>query len=93
MRQKRTPPADSFQIRCPRLGQQIHFSYCRQENMGLPCFKTLDCWHIHFPVVDYLRQELTDAEWGESFEKPVTPKILSLAQLIDKAQKKAAGRK
>jgi len=83
------PPDDSFQIRCPRLGQQIHFSYCRQENMGLPCFKTLDCWYIHFPVVDYLRQELSAAEWQEAFEKPPTPKILSLAELIDRAQKQA----
>ena len=93
MKQKHTPPVDSFQVRCPRLGQQIHFGYCRQENMGLPCFKTLDCWHTHFQVVDYLRQELTDDEWRESFEKPATPKILSLAQLIDKAQKNTTGRK
>ena len=85
---KITPPENSFQIRCPRLGQQIHFSYCRQENMGLPCFKALDCWHIHFRVVDYLRQELTGVEWEESFEKPRTPKIVSLARLIEKAQKK-----
>jgi len=61
--------------------------------MGLPCFKSLDCWHIHFQVVDYLRQELTSAEWEESFEKPPTPKILTLAQLIEKAQKNATGRK
>ena len=87
MNQKHTPPDNSFQIRCPRLGQQIHFSYCRQENMGLPCFKTLDCWHIHFQVVDYLRQELADAEWKASFEKPPTPKMVSLAELIAKAQK------
>ena len=55
--------------------------------MGLPCFKTLDCWYIHFNVVDYLRQELAPAEWEASFEKPPTPKILSLAELIEKAQK------
>jgi hypothetical protein len=93
MKQTSTPPDDSFRIRCPRLGQQIYFSYCRQENMGLPCFKTLDCWHIHFQVVDYLRQELTDAQWKESFEKPQTPKILSMAALIEKAQKKAQTQK
>ncbi|KPK26902.1 MAG: hypothetical protein AMJ61_07660 [Desulfobacterales bacterium SG8_35_2] len=87
MKQASRPPDDSFQIRCPRLGQQIHFSYCRQENMGLPCFKTLDCWYIHFNVVDYLRQELAPAEWEASFEKLPTPKILSLAELIEKAQK------
>jgi len=57
--------------------------------MGLPCFKTLDCWHIYFQVVEFLQQELSDAEWQESFEKPPTPKLLSLAELIEKAQKQA----
>ena len=86
---KHTPPDDTFQIRCPRLGQQIYFSYCRQENMGLPCFKTLDCWYIHFNVVEYLRQELSAVEWEDSFEKAPIPKILSLAELIEKVQKQA----
>ena len=90
---KRTPPDDSFQIRCPRLGQQIHFSYCRGENMGLPCFKTLDCWYIYFHVVAYLRQELSTAQWEETFEKPPIPKIFSLAELLDKAHKKAKEQK
>ena len=89
MKQKLTPPDDSFQIRCPRLGQQIHFSYCRQENIGLPCFKTLDCWHCHFQVVDYLRHELSVSEWEECFEKPPPAKIVSLAALIEKFHKKA----
>lgn len=89
MKKSSTPPDDSFQIRCPRLGQQIHFTYCRQENMGLPCFKTLDCWYIYFQVVEYLQEELSHAEWQEAFEKPSTPKLLSLAELIEKAQKQA----
>ena len=93
MKQPSTPPNDSFQIRCPRLGQQIHFSYCRQENMGLPCFKTLDCWYIHFQVVEYLQQELSDTEWQDAFEKPSTPKMVSLAELIEKAQKLGAKKK
>ena len=93
MTQTRIPPDDSFQIRCPRLGQQIHFSYCRQENMGLPCFRTLDCWYIHFAVVEFLRQELSAAQWRACFEKPPTPKILSLAELIEKAQKQAQKQK
>ena len=87
MKQASTPPDDSLQIRCPRLGHQIHFAYCRKENMGLPCFKTLNCWHIHFQVVEYLQQELSQAEWQDAFEKPPTPKVLSLAELIEKAQK------
>jgi hypothetical protein len=88
-----TAPDDSFQIRCPRLGQQIHFSYCRQENLGLPCFKTLDCWYIYFQVVEYLQKELSEAEWKDAFEKPATPKMVSLAELIEKAQKQAEKQK
>ncbi|NOQ67329.1 MAG: hypothetical protein GQ556_08975 [Desulfobacterales bacterium] len=89
MKQASTPPDDSLQIRCPRLGHQIHFAYCKKENMGLPCFKTLDCWHIHFQVVEYLQQELSPAEWQDAFERPPTPKVLSLAELIEKVQKLA----
>ena len=90
MKKSSKPPDDSFQIRCPRLGQQIHFSYCRHENMGRPCFKTLDCWYIHFQVVEHLQLELSPSEWNDAFEKPTTPKMLSLAELIEKAQKQAS---
>lgn len=93
MKLQLAPPDDSFQIRCPRLGQQISFSYCRKENLGLPCFKTLDCWHIYFRVVEYLQGELSDTQWQEAFEKPPTPKLVSLAELIEKARKKGAENK
>ncbi len=88
MTQKNTPPDDTFQIRCPKLGHQIYFSYCRQENMGNPCFKTLNCWYIHFQVVDYLKKELTAEEWQDSFEKPPKPKMLSLVEILEQVQKK-----
>ena len=61
--------------------------------MGRPCFKTLDCWYIHFQVVEYLQLELSPSEWNDAFEKATTPKMVSLAELIDKAQKLAARKK
>ena len=89
MRPKDSPPDESFQIRCPKLGHQIHFAYCRQENIGLPCPRTLDCWYMHFHVAEHLRQELSDREWHETFEKPQADKMVSLAELIKKAQNQA----
>ncbi|MCF6291270.1 MAG: hypothetical protein L3J03_09795 [Desulfobacterales bacterium] len=83
------PPDDSFRIRCPRLGHQIHFSYCRRENLGIPCAKTLDCWYPYFPVQDFLQQELTPTEWRNAFAAPVKAKIVSLAELIEQARKRA----
>ena len=57
------PPDNSFNIRCPRLGHQINFKYCRSENGGIPCFKTLDCWYSHFNVLAHLKEKLTQEEF------------------------------
>ena len=87
MNKKKIPPADDYQIRCPRLGHQIYFSYCRQENQGQPCFKTLDCWHSHFDVQAFLKAELTEEQWEQAFCRDVRPKMLSLLELIEQAKK------
>ena len=86
MEKKELAPGDDFNIRCPRLGHQISFSYCRSENHGLPCFKTLDCWHSHFLVEAFLKKELTAEEWEKVFSAPPKPKLLSLVELIEQAK-------
>lgn len=93
MNRSAVPPEDVFQIRCPKLGHQIHFSYCRRENFGLPCPRIVLCWHAYFQVEEYLRGELSPEEWRETFEKPVKPKILSLVEMIEQAQKSGANKK
>ncbi len=79
------PPDDDFQIRCPKLGNQIYFSYCVQENQGLPCYRTLDCWFEHFEVAAFLKKTLTPAKWKAAFGKPPKPKMISLLELIEQA--------
>ena len=91
MKREKTPPAEDYMIRCARLGHQINFSYCRSENMGVPCFKTLDCWYEHFPVQEYLRIELTPEEWEMIFDRPPKPKILSLVEMIEQAKRRKKG--
>lgn len=88
MKRKNLPPDDTFQIRCGKLGHQIHFSYCRKENFGIPCPRTLDCWHSYFKVAEYLRHELTPEQWQEAFEKPPKQKVQSILELIEEAQKR-----
>ncbi len=85
------PPGDDYLIRCPRLGHQIYFSYCRTENMGLPCFKTLDCWFQHFSVEEYLRNEMKPEEWERVFARQGISKVQSLIGLIEEAKKKKKG--
>ncbi len=81
------PPDDRFKIRCRKLGHQVAFSYCRVENQGLPCAKTLDCWHIHFPVASHLKKELTPDQWHRAFVSPGRPKMMTLLDLIEQAKR------
>ena len=88
MKLQNNPPGDDVKIRCPRLGHQINFAYCRFENDGLPCFKSLDCWYHYFQVEAYLRGQLSTEQWGGVFHKPPKPKMLSLLEMIEQARKK-----
>jgi len=88
MNREVVPPGDDNQIRCPRLGHHLAFSYCRVESKGLPCFKIMNCWCEHFMVEDFLRKELDTEEWEKVFNRPVKPKILSLVELIEEAKKR-----
>jgi hypothetical protein len=80
-------PGNDYKIRCPRLGHQIYFSYCRSEDKGLPCPKILECWHDHFRVEDFLKNELTHEDWQKVFSRTPKPKIISLVELIEHAKK------
>jgi len=88
MDQSTTPPDNTFQIRCPKLGHQVYFAYCRLENTGRPCIRTLDCWYRYFAVEAHLRAELSDEEWRACFEEPAKPKVLSLLEMIEAAQQR-----
>lgn len=82
-----SPPDEGHKIRCPKLGHQIPFSYCRFEQVDFPCSKILDCWHEHFNVVDHLKEVLAP-EVIEKLLHPIQkPKVLSLLELIEKAKK------
>jgi len=91
MKREKSPPGDEYNIRCPRLGHQISFSYCRTENQGLPCFKTLDCWYNHFQVEEFLKEEIAPEVWEKVFAAPPKPKMLSLLELIEEAKKRDSG--
>jgi hypothetical protein len=80
------PPREDVLIRCPRLGHEIYFNYCRLENNGLPCFKTLDCWYNHFDVVTHLKGKMSREDFELTFLNTTRPKINALFDLIQKTK-------
>ena len=75
------------EIRCPRLGGPVTFSYCRIENRGRPCSKALSCWTAHFDVEALFRKTMSPEEFQECFFGPPPSKVGTLLELIERARK------
>ena len=80
-----------LEIRCPKLGHQVHFTYCEKEQIDLPCSRIIRCWQIYFPVEGYLKKKLSDEQWNKCFSEKPKEKILTLLELIEAAKKRRLG--
>lgn len=79
---------DEKMIRCPKLGDEMTFSYCLTEAGELPCARIITCWQAAFNVIGVLKSVLTpDQRNGFASAQP-KEKILSLIELIEKAKAK-----
>ncbi len=76
---------DHLEIRCPLLGHPLNFSYCRSANSGRPCRKILDCWFDRFQVQEFVETHFPEGIL-EDIAAPPKPKMLSLFELMQKAQ-------
>ena len=81
-------PYDHLEIRCPRLGGQVTFAYCRREGGALPCQRTIICWQSRFPVDAYLKSVLTEEDWETWTNQSPKEKMTSLLELIEAAKER-----
>ena len=79
--------------RCPRLGHELTFGYCRQETRGRPCRLILDCWWERFDVRSFLQTHLPEeamAQVERAGAAPPPSKVLSLVDMIQQAKDRIA---
>lgn len=82
---------DELEIRCPRLGGPVPFTYCEKTGRnGQPCYKVLDCWWQHFDVTAYLRKRLTAEEFEAFLHHRPAPKLSGILDLIAQARRNSA---
>lgn len=79
---------DRLEIRCPKLGGQVTFGYCRREGGRLPCQRALVCWHCFLPVEATLRAQMTEDDWHRCFMTSAKPRIDALLECIEAAKKR-----
>jgi hypothetical protein len=80
---------DHLEIRCPRLGGQVTFAYCRVEGCELPCMRIADCWQRSLPIAEYLRDNLAPDKLERFAEQKPKERIVSLVELIEAAKKES----
>lgn len=76
---------DALEMRCPRLGGEVTFAYCRKIGDGLPCTRSLICWEAPFPVADYMARVLTEDEWRAVFEAPPKKRLDAILEAASQA--------
>jgi hypothetical protein len=79
---------DNLRIYCRILGHEVPFSYCRQGAFGQPCRRIFDCWFEKFDIQKFMQEHFTQ-EQIQALLAPPTDKVVSLIELIRKAQQNA----
>ncbi len=80
-------PHDHKLIRCPKLGDEMTFAYCREEADHLPCARIIPCWQAAFDVAAWLKENLSPEQWERFTSAPPRDKMSSLIEIIEKAKK------
>ena len=83
---------DNRSRRCPMLGHDVPFSYCRQPGKEIPCRKIFDCWWETLDIKAFIENHYSTAI-QTAISAPPKPKVLSLLELIEQAGRRSAGNK
>lgn len=77
---------DDVEVRCPMLGGEVSFAYCRGLQDGLPCQRALLCFEREFPVAEFFRRVLREETFLRCFSAPRADRYGSLLAEVSNAK-------
>ena len=81
---------DERRRRCPRLGHEVPFHYCRTQEGQTPCPRILDCWWETFDVEAVLAAHLGEDEIQSLQQRERPDKRVSILQILEEAQRRVS---
>jgi hypothetical protein len=78
---------DSLIIRCPQLGGEVPFRYCRTTNEDFPCRKIIICWEFRLEIGKFLSEHYTVDEIQRALAPPSKSRLETIIELVEKAKK------
>lgn len=79
---------DHVEVRCPQLGGEVTFGYCRVLQDGMPCQRALLCFERKFPVDEYFRTVLKEETFIRIFTTPPRSRVERFLDSVAEAQKR-----
>ena len=78
---------DELMNRCPKLGGEVTFAYCRREQGDLPCARLVSCWPS-LPLEDWLKKVLSPKALQSFKDQPAKSRIDTIFQTLESLDKK-----
>ncbi|MDI6764743.1 MAG: hypothetical protein QME83_17195 [Thermodesulfobacteriota bacterium] len=78
---------DSLIIRCPQLGGEVPFKYCRTLSEELPCRKIIICWEFRIEIGKYLSEHFSFDQLQTALAPPTKTRLETILEFIEKAKK------
>ena len=78
---------DELMTRCPRLGSEITFAYCRIEQGHLPCSRLIACWSPSIPVAAWLDEMLSPGQLEQFTGSSGKDRLTVLFEIVESLSK------
>jgi hypothetical protein len=78
---------DALIIRCPQLGGEVPFRYCRTVNEDLPCRRIMVCWEFRIEISKFLSEHYSIDQIQSALASPNKTRLDTILELIEKAKK------
>ena len=77
---------DTLIIRCPQLGGEIPFRYCRTVNEDLPCRRIIGCWEFRIEITQFLNQHYSLDQIQRALSPPFKTRLETILELVEQAK-------
>ena len=78
---------DVLIIRCPQLGGEVPFRYCRTVNEDLPCRKIMVCWEFRLKISEFLGEHYSIDQIQSALVPPTKTRLDTILEIIEEAKK------
>jgi hypothetical protein len=78
---------DTLIIRCPQLGGEVPFRYCRTVNEDLPCRKVMVCWEFRIEISKFLGEHYSMDKIELALTSPSKTRLDTILEIVEKTKK------